>query len=48
MLTPRSSQDFLIKHYPGGVTTDHIFGLKPGDELAIKVCGPLWQLRKSR
>ncbi|KAK4699425.1 cytochrome-b5 reductase, partial [Phenoliferia sp. Uapishka_3] len=43
--TPVSAPDvqgkltFLIKHYPGGVMTEHIFGLKVGDELSIK--GPI-------
>ncbi|KAL8276245.1 hypothetical protein RQP46_011362 [Phenoliferia psychrophenolica] len=43
--TPVSAPDvqgkltFLIKHYPGGVMTEHIFGLKPGDELSVK--GPI-------
>jgi cytochrome-b5 reductase len=31
--------ELLIKHYKGGVMTDHIFGLKEGDELSIK--GPI-------
>jgi hypothetical protein len=32
-------QELLIKHYKGGVMTEHIFGLKPGQELSIK--GPI-------
>ncbi|GAA5859346.1 hypothetical protein JCM1840_004573 [Sporobolomyces johnsonii] len=31
--------ELLIKHYPDGVMTEHIFKLKPGDELAFK--GPI-------
>ncbi|GAA6014348.1 hypothetical protein JCM11491_005051 [Sporobolomyces phaffii] len=31
--------ELLIKHYPGGVMTDHIFNLKQGDELQFK--GPI-------
>ncbi|KAM0748532.1 ferredoxin reductase-like protein [Meredithblackwellia eburnea MCA 4105] len=43
--TPVSAPDvqdklrFLIKHYPGGVMTSHIFSLAPGDSLQIK--GPI-------
>ena len=32
-------QTFLIKKYPGGVMTEHILGLKVGDELSVK--GPI-------
>ncbi|KAM0752125.1 ferredoxin reductase-like protein [Meredithblackwellia eburnea MCA 4105] len=37
--------ELLIKHYPGGAATDHIFGLKPGDELAFKGPIPKWQYK---
>jgi hypothetical protein len=29
-------QELLIKHYPGGIMTDHIFNLKTGEELQFK------------
>lgn len=29
----------MVKHYPNGVMTEHIFSLKEGDELAMK--GPI-------
>lgn len=32
--------ELLIKHYPGGAIGDHVFSLKPGDELAIKGPNP--------
>ncbi|GAA5842170.1 hypothetical protein JCM9279_002804 [Rhodotorula babjevae] len=31
--------ELLIKHYKGGAFTEHIFGLKPGDSVAMK--GPI-------
>ncbi|CEQ42387.1 SPOSA6832_04213 [Sporobolomyces salmonicolor] len=39
LLITLDTQELLIKHYPGGAMTEHIFKLKPGDELAIK--GPI-------
>ncbi|GAA5938697.1 cytochrome b5 reductase family protein [Sporobolomyces koalae] len=31
--------ELLVKHYPGGIMTDHMFNLKTGDELQFK--GPI-------
>lgn len=30
--------ELLIKHYKGGAFTEYIFGLKPGDSIAMKGC----------
>lgn len=51
-LTQRTDEkgylDFIIKKYPDGPMSEHVHGMKPGDELAIK--GPIskypWQANK--
>lgn len=37
----------MVKHYPNGVMTEHIFSLKEGDQLAMK--GPIvkWDYKKN-
>ena len=36
--------ELLIKHYKGGAFTEHIFGLKAGDSVAMKGASPLSSL----
>ena len=39
--------ELLVKHYPGGVMTEHIFSLKEGDQLSIKGPIPKFEYKKN-